>query len=322
MSPDPGASVVIPCYTEERWPQLVAAIESALAQDPAPAEVVVVVDYNDALLKRLTDAYPHVTVLANTSDQGVSGARNTGVAHTTTPIAVLLDDDAVALPGWLAAMVAPFEDPAVAGVGGAISPRWAVGRPAWFPDQFLWAVSATDPALAEPTEVRNVWAASLAVRREVFDAVGGFRANFGKVGHRYRPEDTDLCIRMARQSGGHWILTPHAVVTHPVSAHRSRYAYLLSRCYEEGRGKIAYARLNGPDSLGREQDYLRRELPKAVVRGLVAPLRGRGFAPAVRSVTIVTAVGAASVGALMESARRDKGSTYTRRQAREPRRAS
>lgn len=317
-----AVSVVIPCYTEARWPRLTGAIESALRQVPAPAEVVVVVDYNDALADRLRHAYPQATVLANKLAQGVSGARNTGVFHTRTSVVVLLDDDAQAQPGWLAAMTRPLADPQVVGVGGAISPRWETGRPAWFPDEMLWAVSATDPALSEVTPVRNVWAASLAVRRDVFDAVGGFRVDFGKIGHRYRPEDTDLCVRMARESGGHWVLTPEAVVSHPVSAQRSRFRWLLGRCYEEGRGKVAYARLNGPESLGREQDYLRRELPRAVGRGLVAPLRGQGVAPAARALTIVAAVGSAGVGAVLESVRRDLTTTYTRRQSREPRRVS
>jgi len=315
-------SVVIPCYTEERWPRLAAAIESALAQRPAPAEVVVVVDYNPELLDRLRGAFPHVTVLPNEYAQGVSGARNTGIGHTTTPLVALLDDDALAMPGWLAGLAAPFEDPAVVGTGGIIEPVWEQGRPAWFPDQLLWAVAATDPQVSEPRRVRNVWAASLAVRREVFAEVDGFRPDFGKIGHRYRPEDTDLCIRMAKQSGGHWVLTPEAVVRHPVSRERSRFGYLLSRCYEEGRGKVAFARLNGSDSLDREQEYLRRELPRAIVGGVGRTLRGQGLAPAARSGAIVGGMTAAAFGALLESARRDTTSTYTRRQAKQPRRVT
>ena len=42
----------------------------------------------------------------------------------------------------------------------------------------------------------------MAVSRPVFDAIGGFRDDFGKVGGRNRPEDTDLSLRVAAARPG------------------------------------------------------------------------------------------------------------------------
>jgi GT2 family glycosyltransferase len=298
-------SVVIPCYTEQRWDQLVAAVASARTQLPAPVETVVVVDHNEALAARLRREVPDVTVLSNAYQRGVSGTRNTGVFHTTTPIVALLDDDARARPDWLSRLVEPFSDPAVVGTGGAISPVWDRPRPSWFPDEFLWTVASSYTGMPTTTApVRNVWSANMAVRRASFDVVGGFRVGFGKVGDRSRPEDTELCLRMSAATGGRWMYVPGAQVDHPVPIPRTTKRYFVTRCYHEGRGKVEMARLNpGQENLGSERDYLRRTLPRAVRRGVTDTLRGRGLANTAKAAAVITGVAAAAVGGIVETAK-------------------
>ena len=41
-----GVSVVVCAYTEVRWEQTRAAVESVLGQRPRPAQVLLVVDHN------------------------------------------------------------------------------------------------------------------------------------------------------------------------------------------------------------------------------------------------------------------------------------
>ena len=83
----PTASVVICAYTEERWSELVEAAESARAQTYPPAETVVVIDYNEALLARAreTIAGDGVVVVANTGPQGLSGAGTRGSPPARAP---------------------------------------------------------------------------------------------------------------------------------------------------------------------------------------------------------------------------------------------
>ncbi|MEU7870745.1 glycosyltransferase [Dactylosporangium sp. NPDC049140] len=293
----PDVSVVIPCYSERRWEQLRAAVASAWAQEPRPERVVVVVDHNPALLARAERELPGTTVVANESERGASGARNTGVRHTTSRFIALLDDDATARPGWLAGLLAPFADPGVVGTGGAIAPAWERGRPGWFPDEFLWVVGASYRGMpTEQAPVRNVWSESMAVRRDAFLAVGGFRVGFGKVGERARPEDTDLCLRMG-EDGGRWVYNPASVIDHSVPAARSTLRFFVARSANEGRGKVELARLNlGRESLGSEQDYA-RELPRAAARALLDGLRGRGAHRFGQAFALVAGAGAAGVGA-------------------------
>jgi GT2 family glycosyltransferase len=305
MSGIAEVSIVIPCHTERNWDTLVRAVASALGQrQVAPAEVVVVVDHNPALFERARRQLSGVTVLENRFEPGASGNRNTGSWHTTTPLIAFLDSDIAADPDWLAELIDPFTDPEVVGTGGAIAAAWSSSRPSWLPDELLWAVGVSYTSMPATAQVRNVWSASMAVRRDVFTAVGGFRDGFGKIGNRNRPEDTDLCLRMS-EGGGRWMYVPDALVEHDVPPERSTFRYLMQRCYAEGRGKMQMARLlRGSRTLGTERSYLSRTLPRAVLREASGAVRvaGPGRAQhASRAGTVVAAVAAAAVGGVVET---------------------
>jgi glycosyltransferase involved in cell wall biosynthesis len=296
-------SVVIPCYTERRWAGLVEAVRTVQSQTLQPDEIVVVVDHNPRLYERACAMLPGVTVLESTGRQGAAGSRNTGVFHTTTPLIALLDDDCRARTDWLAHLVAPFRDRSVVGTGGTIAAIWERHRPVWLADEFLWTVgdsTTSQPSHTAPT--RNVWAASMAVRRDVFTAVGGFRDGFGKVGDRARPEDTDLCLRMSRTGDGHWLHVPESLVEHAVPAGRATFGYFLTRCYQEGRGKVEMSRLLGADdALRLERTYLRHVLPRAVGRNVTAAARGRGRQHTMVAAAMIAGVVAAGVGGIVET---------------------
>ena len=324
----PTASVVIAAYSSARWGYLREAVESVLAQEvparevlarevlarevlarevPAqemlaqgglPVEVVVVVDHNPALLDRACQELPAaVTVIPNAAAKGASGARNTGVAACRGEVLAFLDDDARASAGWLEALLRHFADPAVVGVGGRVSPLWALPRPGWFPPEFDWAVGASYqgmPRTAGP--VRNVWSNNMAIRRAAFEAAGGFREEFGKVGTRSRPEDTDLCLRAAAVSGGTWVYEPAALAGHRVPAERSTIGYFIRRCFHEGRGKAGLAALDGAgQSTSTERHYARHVLPHGIVRGLRDTVRG-DVAGLLRSAAIAAGFGVAAAG--------------------------
>jgi GT2 family glycosyltransferase len=302
-TPRPAVSIVIPTHSEQRWNALVRTIASARSQTYAPAEIVVVVDHNPALYRRARRDLAGVTVLENLYAQGVSGNRNTGAFHTSTSLIAFLDDDTVACPEWLEYLVqAVAADPAVVGAGGGIDPAWEGARPTWMPEEFLWAVGGSYAGMPTTTApIRNVWSASMIVRRDTFLSVGGFRTGFGKLGNRNRPEDTELCLRMSALAGGHWMYVPAAVIRHEVPANRSTFGFFLRRCYAEGRGKVAMAGLlDGSQSLGSERDYL-RSLPRAVLRNLVAATRGRGAHYALKAGGVLAGVAAAGFGGVVET---------------------
>jgi glycosyltransferase involved in cell wall biosynthesis len=271
-----AVSVIIAAYTEARWPDTVESVTSALGQSEPPLEVILVIDHNPGLAERARTELDSVTVLENVGLRGASGARNTGVMASRGDIVVFLDDDAVATPDWLRSLCRHFCDDDVVGVGGGLTPAWPDERPRWFPREFYWVVGASYTGMPEhAAPMRNVWTGNMAIRRTVFDAVDGFRPGFGKTGRVSRPEDTDLCLRVQRAvPSGYWMYEPAALAAHKVPPERSTPSFFLKRCWNEGRGKAALARLVGiDDSTAAERHYASRVLPRGCLRELCLALR-------------------------------------------------
>jgi GT2 family glycosyltransferase len=273
-SPAPArlqASVVICAYADERWEDLVRAVESAAAQTHAPREVVVAIDHNPQLLERARAELAGALVVPNDQLPGLSGARNSGARATSAGVVAFLDDDAFADADWLEQLLEPYARAAVLGVGGAIRPAWRERRPGWFPEEFLWTVGCSYRGLpTEPAAVRNMIGANMSVRREVFDALDGFREDIGRV------EETDFCIRgQERFPHGVWLYWPGAAVSHSVSAARAGWPYFRARCFNEGVAKASMVAATGVQAgLESERRYTSRVLPAGVVRGLAGALRG------------------------------------------------
>ena len=94
---DQDVSVIICAYLDDRWDDLVRAVQSICRQTRPAQEIIVVVDHNPQLLQRLSTAMPALVVVANTEERGLSGARNTGIAHAHSPLLAFLDDVATFL---------------------------------------------------------------------------------------------------------------------------------------------------------------------------------------------------------------------------------
>lgn len=310
-APPPAISVVICAYTERRWAVLLAALAALREQTVAPCEVLVVIDHNPALQRRLEALHPAGTrVLANVEVQGASGARNTGIRAAGGDLLAFLDDDAIPQPDWLQRLAAPFVEPRVAVVGGASRPSWRAGsRPTWFPPEFDWVVSCRypgQPARLAPT--RNVWGCTMCVRRSVLAEVGSFDTELGRVGaFPVGCEETELCIRIAQRAPDSLILyQPAAVVLHQVPSERARWRYFLARCYREGTSKAMMVGMVGAaDGLQVERDYVRRVLPRALARNLLrACTSGRPVHALAQTTAIVTGSLTTLTGYLRETARR------------------
>ena len=126
---------------------------------------------------------PDVIVTDNQQQQGLSGARNAGVAVAGGEVVAFLDDDATAAPDWLERLAAGYADPDVLGVGGAIEPVWSTSRPRCFPEEFDWVVGCTYRGLPQtPAPVRNLIGANMSFRRTVLNTIGGFRCDIGRIG--------------------------------------------------------------------------------------------------------------------------------------------
>jgi GT2 family glycosyltransferase len=296
----PSVSVIIPAYTMSRWDSLSETVASAQVQTVPVLETIVVIDHHPELLDRAKRELPGVRTIPSEGSPGASGARNTGVAASRGEIVAFLDDDAMATPDWLANLLCHFADPDVVGAGAYITPLWETARPSWLPPEFDWAIGTSYLGLPErAAAVRNVWTNSMVIRRRAFEAAGGFRDDFGKVGIRCRPEDTDLCLRVASaRERGIWIYDPAGVINHRVPAKRTTWSYFIMRCFDEGWGKGVLASLDGNgESTSLERLYVRRVLPAGIGRGLRETACGNASGM-LRSIVIAVGLCVAVVGYL------------------------
>ena len=258
------ATVVVCAFSSARLEQTIACVASVLSQEPPPAQVVIVVDHNDALLGDLRDRLPEtVEVVPNADARGLSSARNTAIARSRGDYIVFIDDDAIAHEGWLARLLSAFDDPAVIGAGGHARPLWSEPPPSWFPPEFLWVVGCSYSGLPDSGSVRNPLGCNMAFRATAFRSAGTFNPAIGRLGSLpLGCEETELCIRATRVvPGAQIVLVDGAEIDHHVPASRATVSYLLRRCFFEGISKALVRGLGDQRSLDTERTYLRVALP-------------------------------------------------------------
>jgi glycosyltransferase involved in cell wall biosynthesis/GT2 family glycosyltransferase len=315
----PSISVLICAYTLDRLEVLSRAIESVSSQQTPAREIVLAIDHSAELMAEAERRWPNLRLVENTEEQGLSGARNSGVVACTGNIVAFLDDDAVAAPDWLTRLLEAYRNPDVLGVGGAVHPAWAEGKPSWFPAEFDWVVGCTHSGMPSgPAAVRNLVGANMSLRRDNLIEVGGFRHELGRVGTIPAGcEETDLCIRIGqRWPQGKILYDPAVSVDHLVPASRATRSYFTSRCRGEGRSKAVLAGLVGSDSgLEAERSYVRRTLPAGVLRGLGDAARG-DLSGLARAAAIVTGLLTTTAGYLL--ATRERRRLARRREQVEP----
>jgi glycosyltransferase involved in cell wall biosynthesis len=258
------ATVVI--CTHNRAHLLGRAVTAAHAEAVACGAEVLVVD------NASTDATPHVVAdLARTHPRlrlarepvlGLSAARNRGLAEARGAVAAYLDDDAVPRPGWLAALLAPYADPAVACTGGRVLLRFSAPPPPWLDAELASALSAYDLG---DTPRRLRWrpgdlfpfGANIAFRVAAARALGGFSTTVGPRGARLLVHDeTDLCYRLD-QTGAEVRYCPDAIVDHCILTERLTPGWMLARHRERGESAAIFELRNrGPHrALGRLRWY-------------------------------------------------------------------
>ena len=273
------ATVVVCAFSLERFELTRTCVQSLLAQVPTAPEVVIVVDHNPELERRLRDALePAARIVSNDGQRGLSNARNTGIRAATGDTIAFLDDDAVAAPGWLAGLQAALADPGTLAAGGHALPVWSSGRPEHFPEEFLWVVGCSYRGLRRSGPVRNPLGCNMAFRARVFSEVGGFDPAIGRLGSRpLGCEETELCVRARRRvPQAQIVMVEDASVQHAVPGSRQRFSYYWRRCLYEGASKALMRRLTDERALDTERRYASRTLPAAIGRDLVQAVTLRG----------------------------------------------
>lgn len=116
----PTSSVLIPSF--RRPSHLTAALESLAGQEVPPGEVIVVWQGDDAPTRDAAEACRDRLAcplrVLHLAEPGIVPAENLALAASTGEVVLLMDDDVVAPPDWVARHLAHYADPRVGAVGG------------------------------------------------------------------------------------------------------------------------------------------------------------------------------------------------------------
>jgi GT2 family glycosyltransferase len=180
-------------------------------------------------------------------DVGLSHARNHAAREARGELIVFLDDDAVALPGWLAGYREAFSrTPRPDMVGGRILPEWESPRPRWLTESgqlLLGLYDIGDEAVPFPQTHLPV-GANFGIRKQVLVDVGGFETDLGfNAGRRSALGGEDsLVARRVLKRGGLLLYQPKATARHLIRSDKLRLRSFLKRHFVEGRTQVSVQR--------------------------------------------------------------------------------
>lgn len=242
--------VSIVVATFDRPDDLRACLRSLVAQASArPREIIVVDNHpSSGVTKPVVDEFPAVCLVGE-ARQGLSYARNAGIAASSGAIIVATDDDVVMNPDWFDKLLAPFERDDVMIVTGNVLPAQletraqqlfefygGLGRGferveaggAWFGSWYreavpTWHLGAT---------------ANAAFRATIFShpQIGLLDPALGAGTPTGCSEDTDLFYRVLA-AGFTIVYEPTAFVWHH---HRRDMGALRRQLYAYSKGHVAY----------------------------------------------------------------------------------
>ena len=246
MSADrPLVSVVV--VTLNRKDLLGSCLESLSAQDYPNTEIIVVDNGStEDISGFVSGSFPDVRYLRLPENLGFAGGNNRGIDIATGSYIALLNNDAVADPGWLTAMVDLAErDRALGAVASLIvdgnrpSVLDSCGVGIALDGMSRQAMrGAPVPEPAEPMEVLAVSGCACMFRAEALEEIGLFDEDFFAY-----CEDTDLSLRL-RKAGWRIAVAPAGRITHYYSG--TSGAFSLKKVFWVERNHFWVAMKNFP----------------------------------------------------------------------------
>ena len=207
---------------------LPACLDSLRAQTYRRHEVILVDNGStDGSIVLVREGYPEVVLVQSPHNTGFIGGNLLGLRVARGGWIALLNNDTIADPGWLAALLDAARPADVAGTTGKV---YALDEP----ERVAFTLPLIDPRTGRarwtnaeypPTEVHYLSGNNLVVKRAVLEEVG-----FLDPAYEAYYEETDWCARLIR-AGYRLVYTPQAHIRHKElgSTSLERNRYLMER---------------------------------------------------------------------------------------------
>lgn len=271
---------VIVC-TFNRCDSLAGTLASlrALEVPPALDWEILVVDNNSsdrtrAVVEEFAHAAPVPTRYIFEPRQGLSHARNRGVAESDRELILFTDDDVLVDPQWLHHTADALLSGGAGCAGGKVVPLWqGLARPSWLSNRMLNVLAMLDygdgPAeLGCAGDDRILYGANFAFRRGPLLEAGAFNPDLGRKGAFGAGEDKEIQEKL-RQLGHKVFYEPRSVVFHRVDRERLSKKYFRLWHYNAGKDRARITHRSRLHVFGIES-YLLREFVQTAAKMLGA----------------------------------------------------
>ena len=242
-------SITVIVCTYNRCDAVIKALDSIAVQvlPPSVEWDVLIVDNNSTdNTRQVVENYclqnPSRFSYVFEKKQGLSNARNTGIEKARGNVLAFTDDDAIVGPEWLQNLTSSLLSGECAAAGGRIVPVWPAAVPKWLSHQDLVTLGpfgGFDLGPEPKPLTRSFYGGNMAVRRDVVEKYGGFRADLGRSSTNLMGrEDIEIANRLIA-AGEKLRYEPNAVIWHPIAESRMKKSYLLRWYYWEAKSEIA-----------------------------------------------------------------------------------
>ncbi|MEM1145000.1 MAG: glycosyltransferase [Pseudomonadota bacterium] len=215
VSADPRVSIIVPVYNDYRV--TINCLKTVLEHTAGISyELLIADDHSDDLTATIDDRVHGIKVIRTSENLRFLRNCNAAAEQARGEFTVFLNNDTAVTEGWLESLLEPFVDPEV-GIAGpkllfADGKLQEAGGIIWR-DASGWNYGRGDdpkkPAYNYRRDVDYVSGACLAIRRTVWESVGGFDERFAPAYY----EDADICFA-ARDQGHRVVYQPQSQIYH------------------------------------------------------------------------------------------------------------
>lgn len=243
------ASIVVCTYNRAESLKDTLAALARLEAPPTRTWEVVVVDNNSRdhtrqVVEAAQQAWPRLRYVFEPA-QGLSHARNRGIAEAAGEVILFTDDDVLPEPDWMETTLAGLEKYGADACGGYIAPIWETPPPDWLTERFYGFLAVrTDRMDDYPIESASQapFGANMAIRKAVFDRVGLFDTSRGRKGKVLASGEDGEMFERILAAGHKAVFLGQSRVHHKVEAFRltkryfRRWRFQTSRNIAQSRG--------------------------------------------------------------------------------------
>ena len=178
--------------------------------------------------------------LVDEPQQGLSYARNRGIAESKGQFIAFIDDDETINEGFVSAYIDLFRNHGAFVGSGAMKVCYETARPKWmsyYTEKMIANPLDLGSDIITITRTITPTGGNMAFNREVFNLYGNFDTNLGRKGEvLFGGEENDLFDRI-RDLGERIFYTPHAVAYHHISDKKLTAEYFDRLSYGVGVSK-------------------------------------------------------------------------------------